>query len=185
MGNEESEVVAILKPEENIDESITKASKLSTQFSVKSVEDNTETPKSKTSIASRFSIRSVSKDESTQKMGDDTQGLMNKLEPHHSQSRFVVTSVGESDEQLPYETDDDQVFTEPDDHPITTEIMEEVPELTVLPNEFPNLPMTSSGSIQPIPEKPSRFTISLIKTNGPDNQASVKLNEIQEDEVFC
>ena len=116
--NEESEEVAILKPVETTDDSFIKpkVSKLSNRFSVKSVtEEKTEKPQPKSSIASRFSIKSVSKDDSTSKTTEVEQGLMDKPEPHLSQSRFVVKSVKETEEQVPYETDNDSVFT--DDQP--------------------------------------------------------------------
>ena len=116
--NEESEEVAILKPVETTDDSFIKpkVSKLSNRFSVKSVtEEKTEKPQPKSSIASRFSIKSVSKDDSTSKITEVEQGLMDKPEAHLSQSRFVVKSVKETEEQVPYETDNDSVFT--DDQP--------------------------------------------------------------------
>lgn len=116
--NKDSEVVAILKPEEKLDDSAIKptVSKLSTRFSVKSVtEEKTDIPQTKTSVTSRFSIKSVSKDDSTPKVLEDKKDLIPKVEPHLSQSRFVIKSVQETDEQVPYETDNDSVFTEPDD----------------------------------------------------------------------
>ena len=45
--------------------------------------------------------------------------------------------------------------------------MEEIPEPTVFPSEIPNVPIPSIEPIPLIPNEPTRFTVSLVKTNGP------------------